>query len=204
MLTNLLRAACMTIATLGASWGAYQAARWGGVQARTFARASALRSESVRASNTALQLAQIDVTAFIAWAMERAQGNDKAALFLRQRFRPEFVPAFDSWLASAREAGATPEGTPFSRTEYQPAARAQADRLLHEAETSAVEGQKANQISDNFMFAVVLFGTVAFLAGVKVDEKTPRAMRIFLAGIAAAMLLCTTIFMLRLPQQVGF
>ena len=51
----------LAIATLATAWSGYQAARWGGVQSTSYSQAAALRTESVRTSNQAGQLAQIDI-----------------------------------------------------------------------------------------------------------------------------------------------
>jgi hypothetical protein len=200
---QLLRSVVLALATLGSSWAAYQAARWGGVQTINFDKANALRAESVRAANQAMQQAQVDVTTFVSWSLAKGQGNEATARFLRERFRKEFVPAFDSWLASADRPGTVPAGTPFQRPEYDLAYRTEAQRLTTEADAAAIIARHANQTSDNFMFSVVLFATVVFLAGVDVG-KGPRASRWFVSALAIACLTLGLAFLLRLPINVGF
>jgi hypothetical protein len=203
-LHHVLRLVVLTAATLGSSWAAYQSARWNGVQSRQLSRASAQRSESVRASNRAMQLAQIDVTAFAAWALAVGEGNQIAATFLRERFRTEFQPAFQAWLASAGRPRTIPAGTPFQRSEYRPTADAEAARLLDDAERAAAAGQRANQLSDNYMFTIVMFSTVVFLAGVDRPDQPARRTRFILGALPVALLIFALAFMLRLPVTIGF
>jgi len=201
---SVLRLVVLTVSTLGSSWAAYQSARWNGVESQQFSRANMQRSESVRASNRAMQLAQIDVTVFATWALAVGEGNQTAATFLRERFRADFQPAFQAWLASAGRPKTIPAGTPFQRSEYRPAAEADAARLLHEAESAVAAGQRANQLSDNYMFAIVMFSTVVFLAGVDRPDHSARRTRLVLTALPVALLLFALVFMLRLPVMIGF
>jgi hypothetical protein len=124
------------------------------------------------------------------------------ANFLRERFRPEFAPAFERWRESAAP-GTIPAGTPFERPEYDLAARREAQRLEAEADAHGQAAVRANQLSDNFVFSVVLFTMVAFFSGVQTKTMTLWLRRALL-GLAAAILLLSLVLMLRLPQSIGF
>lgn len=201
---HTMRTVVLATATLGSSWSAYQGALWSGVQAREYTRGSALRAESLRASSMAIQLAQIDVTTFAIWAQAVGAENRQAAAFLRERFRPEFVPAFEAWLAKGDKARRDfPPGTPFRQTEYHSAEMQKASRLLEQAETAVAEGQRANNISDNFLFAVVLFSMVIFLTGIEIQVTVRRPLRLVLAAIPFSLLVFALAFMLRLPSTAG-
>jgi hypothetical protein len=199
----ILRSVILAMGTLGSSWAAYQAALWSGEQAHHFAEANTIRSESVRASNQALQVAQVDVTTFAVWSLAASTKNDEAAAFLRARFRQEFRPAFEGWLASAGSSGVLPQGTPFERADYRVWYRDESKRLLAASEAASAEAGRANKASDQFMFSVVVFGTVVFLAGIDAGERAARSSRRFMAALAIALLVFACIFMLRLPQRIG-
>jgi hypothetical protein len=200
---ELATALLLAFATLGSAWSAYQAARWSGEQAGAYSRASALRAESIRASERAFQLSQIDVTTFVVWALARGQENMRVADFLRERFRRELLPAFERWRGLGRAKGEIPQGTPFDLPEYRPAAYREAERLTNQAEAAAAEALHANQLSDNFVFAVVLFTTGVFFAGIQTKTSAPWLQNALL-GLSAALLLGASLFMLRLPQNIGF
>jgi hypothetical protein len=192
----------LSTATLASAWSAYQATRWSGVQAIGLNRATNLRSESIRASNRALQQAQVDITSFVAWALSLGQSNERAAKFLEQRFRPEFRPAFEAWKAAGAPGEIAP-GTPFTRPEYQLAARAEAESLVHEAEQRFAVAQHANQASDNYIFAVVLFTSVMFFAGIE-SKAEVAAMRLTMLALAVGVLVVAFIFLAQMPVDVGF
>ena len=198
-----MAAVLLSTATLASAWSAYQATRWGGIQAISLSQSTAHRSESLRASNMAYQQAQVDVTTFVAWALSRAQGNERAATFLQQRFRPEFLPAFQSWLASGGRTDAAPPGTPFTRPEYQLEARKRSDQLSAQAEAAAGVARRANQIGDNYVFSIVLFTSAVFFAGIQTKIVSER-IRLALLGLASVVLVCASFFMLRLPVNIGF
>ena len=199
---ELIAAVLLSTAALCSAWSAYQAARWGGLQTIAFGRADVDRAESVRASSRSLQQSQIDVNVFVAWVQSRAQKSDAAADFIRGRFRQEFRPAFDAWVAS-RPAGELPTGTPFQRPEYQLAAAREADRLAARAEETFAEALRCNQTSDNFVFMVVLFTSAIFFAGVESKIRS-RSARVGLLSVGLLMLTLGIIFMARLPQTVAF
>ena len=97
---EVLAAIVLALATIASSWSAYQATRWGGVQANAYAEAGAARAESVRASDLADADLTLDVEYFAIWLDEAGQGGDEEARALLERaFRPEFTAAFEPWLA---------------------------------------------------------------------------------------------------------
>ena len=198
---ELLAALLLALATISAAWCAYQSTRWGGVQANAYASAGALRQESVRASNRFFALVNIDVSTFLTWIDARRAQDILLAEFWEARFRPEFKPAFDAWLASA-PAGEIPPGTPFDRAEYAPADRTLADDLQKQAEDSAAEARKANQTGDNFVLLAVLFASVLFFAGVGTKFKGYRV-RVAMVSFATVFYLVALVFVLILPQNIG-
>jgi hypothetical protein len=200
---ELVAAVVLATAALGSAWSAYQATRWSGVQSIAFDRASAQRDESLRASQRGFQQALVDVTTFVAWANARSQGNLRLADFLRERFRREFVAAFESWRGAQAPGVEIPLGTPFDRPEYRPAALREAERLTNEAAVSATAARHANQLADNFVFSVVLFTTSVFFGGIQTKTDLPWLRRTLL-GLSTVILLFAILFMLRLPQNVGF
>ena len=90
----------MSLAALATSWASYQASLWSGEQAEHTASAAAVRAKATRAYNRADDLRMIDIGTFAHWMTAKA-GNDSAlAGFIAARFRHEFKPAFESWIAS--------------------------------------------------------------------------------------------------------
>jgi len=199
---EIIAAVLLALATISSAWSAYQATRWTGVQATEFGRASSLRSESVRASNQANVQVSIDVSVFTQFLAAYAAEETELVDFYRDRFREEFKPAFEAWLASAPE-GQVPDGTPFALPEYQLAAAQEADRLEVEATAAFDAAKDANQTSDNFVLTAVLFASVLFFAGVGTRFRT-QGIRRFMIGLAALMFAGALVVVFSLPQNIGF
>ena len=199
---EMIAAVLLSIATVVTAWSAYEATRWSGVQTENYVTASALRTESVRDSNRANSQILVDVNVFLSWLDAVRGGHDALASDIEARFRPEFRPAFDAWLAS--EPGVeVPAGTPFDRPEYVLAEQRAANRLEAQASASFDAGQEANQTSDNFVLAAVLLASVLFFSGLAGTFDAFRA-QVFLLTLAAVMLVTGLVVMLSLPQDVGF
>ncbi len=199
---ELIAAILLSIATVVTAWSAYQATRWSGEQAQDYVTASAHRTESVRASTTVNRQVLIDVNTFIGWLDAHTSGDDALASDIEDRMREEFKPAFRAWLATAPE-GELPDGTPFSRPEYVLAAQQDSERLEAEAAASFEAGQRANQVSDDFVLATVMLASVLFFSGLGGTFDSFRA-QIFLLILAGLMLLVGSIVVLSLPQNVGY
>jgi hypothetical protein len=194
---EVLAALILALATIASAWSAYEATRWGGVQADAYAQAGATRAESVRASNLAATNLNVDVEYFAIWLDEAGQGGDKQVLALLERaFRPEFALAFDAWLATDPLENQDGPATPFDMDEYVVAAAQQAEELRSEAEAANAAAVDANQTGDNYVLTTVLFASVLFFAGIstKFGGRWVRIILVvfgFLAFFGGAVLLFT-------------
>src|SRR5439155_19739256 len=90
----------LAIAAVATAWAAYQSARWHGEQAKAQSASIAARVESTRVANVANRQVQIDVALFTQWVDAYARDETELAAFYRKRFRAEFQPAFDAWVAT--------------------------------------------------------------------------------------------------------
>jgi hypothetical protein len=182
---EIISAVLLAVATVGTAWSGYQSARWSGVQANGYSAANAARLESTRASTRAGQLTQVDIGLFTQWVDAYAAERTELAEFYRERFRDEFRPAFDAWIAMRPKTNPNAAKTPFALPEYRVAEQAKADQLETEANLQAEVARDANQRSDNYVLAVVLFASVLFFAGIstKFDSGRVKAGLIVLGAI---------------------
>jgi hypothetical protein len=116
--------------------------------------------------------------------------------------RPEFLPAFEAWLGDPGP-GVIPAGTPFTQPEYVLAAEEESAELEAEATLAIDAAREANQVSDDFVLAAVLFASVLFFSGLAGTFDSFRAQVILLA-LAGVMLVMGTVIVLSLPQNVAF
>ena len=115
---ELAAAVLLALATIVAAWSAYQATRWGGEQAKASRGASKPRPTQPSDTIFAAQV-QVDVQLWTMWLQQAADDNELGRAFVEERFRDEFTPAFDAWLALCAR-GRAPPGTPFDMAEYAP------------------------------------------------------------------------------------
>jgi hypothetical protein len=177
---EILATALLALATVATAWSGYQASRWNGEQAKASARASALRIESAKADGLANAQQQVDVATFTAWVDAYAQDQTELADFWFKRFRSEFKPAVDAWVATRPRLNPEAPLTPFAMDEYELEARAEAERLDAEAEAAAAHARTNVQRSTNYVLGVVLFAAALFFAGMSARLTAPRARRAML------------------------
>lgn len=164
--TEIVSAVMLGLVALATAWSGYQSARWGGVQSTKYSQASALRVESTRASTTAGIQTQIDVALFSNWINAYASDNQVLETFYRERFRPEFIPAFEAWIATDPANNPEAPTSPFAMPEYKLAATQQSQDLEHQASATFEEGKAANQQSDDYILNAVILASVLFFAGI--------------------------------------
>ena len=190
----------LLLATVGTAFCVFEATLWTGQQSIYYGQASAYRIESVRASNNAAALIQVDVGLFVDWITAISENNTELADFLEGRFREEFRPAFYAWLSKAdTSAGEVPPGTPFGLPEYQLDTMKESDNYLKKAEETFAKGSEANSINDRYISSTVLFAIVLFLTGI---EPRWRKAKLKVAMTAAAAIIFTYAFfsILALPR----
>jgi hypothetical protein len=156
----------LSLATLGIAWSGYQAARWGGFQARSYAQASTARALANRASTLGGQERIQDLLNFNRWLEESTSGDQQLADLYVRRFRSEFVPAFEAWKAQDPLNNPAAIATPLLMPQYKLANFEKADRLEKIGDRRFEEGKEATEHADAYIFATVFFATVLFFAGI--------------------------------------
>ncbi|HJU86439.1 MAG TPA: hypothetical protein VJ788_03615, partial [Gemmatimonadota bacterium] len=91
------------------------------------------------------------------------------------RFRAEFRPAVDAWIATRPLMNPDAPLTPFDMPEYRLVERERSDRLEAEATAAAELARRNNQRSDNYVLAVVMFALALFFAGISTRLPSPRS-----------------------------
>jgi hypothetical protein len=195
---EIVIAVMLAVATVATAWSGYQASRWGGVQSTKYSQAGALRVESVRASNEAGQLTQIDIGLFTNWINAFAEDNNELVDFYESRFRDEFNPAFNAWLLTNPETNPDSPKSPFNMPEYRVTKAVEADKLEQEAASTFNDGKEANQQSDDYILNTVFLASVLFLSGIA-SKINWRPARISLVMLGILMLAVGLINVIRYP-----
>lgn len=195
---ELVTTVLLAVAAVAIAWASYQAARWHGEQAAAFGRANATRIESARASGVANRQALIDVTTFSQWADAYAQDETELADFYRERFRDEFKPAVEAWIATRPLENPDAPQTPFAMPEYTLAANDEAERLETEAAEYSEQANKDIERADLYVLSVVLFAAALFFAGMSTRLRAGRA-RVAVVALGCAIFLGTVVWLATLP-----
>jgi hypothetical protein len=166
----------LAVAAVATAWSSYQANRWNGETTKATSRVNALRVDAARAQGLAQAQTQVDIATFIQWVNATATDEPELAEFYTARFRPEFNPAFDAWLATDPLTDPDAPPTPFAMDEYQLQAQADVERLDAEEELATATVRRNIQRSANYVLAVVLFAVALFFAGMsaKLRGAGPR------------------------------
>jgi hypothetical protein len=166
----------LALAAVATAWSSYQAARWNGEQAKTTSAVNKARIDAARASDLANAQAEIDVETFSQWVDAYARRETFLADFYFKRFRSEFKPAVNAWLATRPLRNPGAPLTPFAMPEYRQEARADAQALDRRSEELAAQVRRDIQRSTNYVLGVVLFAVALFFAGMssKLTSPGPR------------------------------
>ena len=192
----------LALAAVATAWSGYQANRWSGEQVKAGSRTNALRIEAARAQGLSEAETQVDVATFVQWVDAYAGENELLQDFYETRFRPDFKPAFDAWIATDPFQNPDAPLTPFRLPEYQPASRAAAARLDAAAAASSEEVQRNIQRSANYVLAVVLFAVTLFFAGISTKLHTPH-LRIVLLTAGWVVLIGTVVWLATFPVSIS-
>jgi hypothetical protein len=188
----------LAITSLATAWCGYQAARWSGEQSQHYARASATRVKAGQAATQAGQLRIDDLLYFNEWLNAQRSGDKRLAELYRRRFRPEFVPAFDAWIAQKPFTNPDAVPGPLYMPEYRLADLAKSAKLDSAADELYEDGTKAKSYDDRYILATVFFAAVLFFAGISLRLDW-RPLRVAVLGIGCTLLLGGLAFVLTLP-----
>lgn len=192
----------LALAAVATAWSSYQAARWQGEQAKSFARATSTRIESTRAAGVANRQIQIDVATFLQWVDAYGAGDEELAAFYLRRFRAEFKPAVDAWIATRPLRNPKAPLTPFAMPEYQLASDDEARALERRAATfTAAAGQNIDRAT-RYVLCVVMFAAALFFAGVSTRLHTQRGRAVTL-GLGYLVFLGTIAWLATFPVNVA-
>jgi hypothetical protein len=192
----------LAMAAVATAWAAYQSARWHGEQAQSQSASIAARVESTRSADVANRQSQIDVALFTQWVDAYARDETELAAFYRKRFRPEFQPAFEAWVATKPRTNPTAPLSPFALHQYKLAATAKADRLEAQAAAASQRVGRFIQRADDYSLTVVLFAASLFFAGISTRLGSPRSKTVVL-GLGYAMFLGSLIWIATFPVSLS-
>jgi hypothetical protein len=178
---EVLATVLLAVAAVATAWSGYQATRWNGEQAKASGTTNKVRIEAARAQGLSEAQTQVDVATFTQWVDAYARKETQLADFYFRRFRKEFKPAVNAWLATRPLKNPNAPLTPFAMPQYKLAAAAEAKRLDAEAELSSATVRRNIQRASNYILGVVLFSVALFFAGMSTKLSDIRLRKLTLA-----------------------
>ena len=188
----------LSLATLVTAWAGYEAGKWNGLQTSLNLQATALRIDAGQHAAEAQQMLLYDLGLFTNWANAVGSGNTRLADFHRARFRDEFVPAFDAWLATRPLENDAAPGSPFEMDEYHPAAQDAQEEAIAAAEQRVSSAEIAGGFADRYTLLIVILAGSLLLAGLahRFEWAELRGVVVF---VALLVLLYCVVALIRLP-----
>ena len=198
---EVIAAVILAVVTILTAWSAFQATKWGGVMAIRFSEANAARTQVTQDAARVNTKQAVDVGLFVQYATARSANDTALAEFLEERFRDEFRPAFEAWLALNPLENPDAPPTPFTMSEYVIAEQIDAAEATAAADLRSQQARDANQTGDNYILATVLFASVLFFAGVSTKFDKRRVQRSLLT-MAVVLLLFGAGLLLSFPIEI--
>ena len=173
----------LAITTVATAWSGFQSTLWSGEQSALYAQAASARTESVKVDSEALTNRLADLTIFTNWLDAFATGETELSEFYQQRFRPEFMVAFEAWLATVPRQNPDAPPSPFAMPEYVLEAGVRSDQLEAQADELFNEGQEANDIGDAFVLNTVILAVALFFTAMseRFEWQTVRFLNLAIA-----------------------
>jgi hypothetical protein len=192
-------AVLLALVTLTAAWAGYSAAKWATVSRVDIAQSSTLRNLATRDDLTALSLRNFDASTFNAWFIAFTLNSPQKEAIAVHRFRPQFLVAFNAWMATDPLHNPKAPPGPTYMPQYQIPQQAQANALDNQADAKFNAGNNAGLVSDNYVRITVFLAAVLFLVGIGSSFKLP-GVRYALIAFGSALLVISVVLILRQPS----
>ena len=208
----------LSLATLLTAWSAFQAAIWSDEQSKSEDDATEALIESTRFSNAAGTYTVVDVVLWNQWisdinrehAADPSQpfpgpgyrptpGADSAATV--RRFRTDFIPAFNAWLATDPFNDPAASPVPFSAREYQLDQYEESDRLRAKATRLLNTSNEQADTARQYVALAVVYAAILALTAISVKLRRARSRDVVLL-VAGVMFVVVTVFIATQPVTV--
>ena len=197
-IVQICEAVLLALVTLAAAWAGYSAARWNTSSRVDIARASSLANLATRDDLTAISLRNFDASTFNAWFIAFTLNSPQKEAIAVHRFRPQFLVAFNAWLATNPLHNPHAPPGPTYMPQYQLPQQTQADALDNESAAAFQAGNQAGLTGDNFVRITVLLAVVLFLVGIGTSFKL-KQVRYALIAFGSALLIASIVLILQQP-----
>jgi len=191
-------AVLLALVTVTAAWAGYSAARWGTESRVDIARASTLGNLATRDDLTAISLRNFDASTFNAWFIAFTLNSQQKEAIAVRRFRPQFLVAFNAWMATDPLHNPHAAPGPTYMPQYKQPEQTQANTLSNESAAQFQAGNQAAQVGDNYVRITVFLAAVLFLVGIGSSFKL-TGVRYALVAFGSVLLIFSIVLILQQP-----
>jgi hypothetical protein len=180
---EIVEALLLAIVAVATAWSRYQAARWDGRSAESFAQTTVLIVESDEEAILGGQERLRDAATFNTWLLARAAGDGAMMRLVERRFSEDYRPAFNAWLLTDpfTNAGAPPD--PADMPEYVNHLTKEGASTRQRMATALEEVRASREVAEDYVRLTVFLATVLFLTAIS-QRFTVRSAQIVLLGTA--------------------
>jgi hypothetical protein len=198
---TIIEAVMLAVVAVLAAWSGFASAKWGTESSLNLAKASAARTEANRADLTALSQKNFDSSTFNAWFTAYTLDNQTAMKIAVKRFSPEFLRAFNSWLATDPATNPNAPKGPTYMPDYVQPGLALSNRLDKQADEHYALGETAASNSDNYVRTTIFLASVLFLVGISTHFRV-RGARVALVVVGVAIMTLAIVLLALAPKPV--
>ena len=196
---TIVEAVLLATVALLAAWSGFAAAQWSTDSRLDLSRSSRLRTEASELDLAAMEDRTFDALTFDAWFTAYLDGNEPAQVLAERRFRDEFRPAFEAWLATDPLNDPDAPRGPTYMDEYVEPAKEQAADKRAEADEAYATGAEAGGTADDYVRITVLLASVLFLVGIS-GHFGIHVARYGLIGVSVVILVYGGVLILLAPK----
>ena len=197
-LVQIGEAVLLALVTITAAWAGYSAAKWGTASRIDIAQSSTLRNLATRDDLTAISLRNFDASTFNAWFIAFTLNNPQKEAIATRRFRPEFLAAFNAWMATDPLHNPDAPPGPTYMPQYKLPAQAQANALDNEASAKFDTGNNAGLVGDKYIRITVFLAAVLFLVGIGSSFQL-HGVRYALIAFGSVLLIISVVLIVQQP-----
>jgi hypothetical protein len=194
----IIEAVLLAVVAVLAAWSGYSSAKWSTESRLKLAQASTARTEASSNELAALSQRNFDSSTFEAWFVAYVLGDAQKEAIAIRRFTPNFLVAFNAWMATHPDTNSLAPPGPTYMPEYQQPKQDAANALNQKANQLYIEGSTDANNSDRFVRITVYFATVLFLVAISGHFRV-RSVRIGLICVGVVVLVFSVIQLAGLP-----
>ena len=198
-IVQICEAVLLALVTITAAWAGYSAAKWGTASRVDIAQASTLGNLATRDDLTAISLRNFDASTFNAWFIAFTLNSPQKEAIAVHRFRPQFLVAFNAWMATDPLHNPHAPPGPTYMPQYQlPAADAGQRATTTRPPRSFRRATRPRLTGDNYVRITVFLAAVLFLVGIGSSFKL-HGVRYALVAFGSVLLIFSIVLIVQQP-----